>query len=144
MPILRTAEQADALEILKLIIETADFYRAMGELLTQEEVNHNLFQIAEEREAFIAPFEEVVRALHEFPSTPDSDKEFIEELGGRITQLLSADSKNAILDKCLKKDAVLVEAINNTALGEHSADAKTLLDSLSDHLADTKKHLLNR
>lgn len=143
MSIIRTDEQADALEILKLIIETADFHRAMGELLTQENVNHQLFAIAQEREAYISPFQEVVKALDELPARPDSDKELVDELGGKITQLLSADLENAILNKCLKKDELLVEAINNTALGEHSAEIKTLLDSLNDHLASTKTRMLN-
>ena len=63
MSIIRTDEQADALEILKLIIETADFYRAMGDLLTQDNVKHPLFDIAREREAFIAPFQKVFKEL---------------------------------------------------------------------------------
>lgn len=143
MSILRTDDQADALEILKLIIETADFYRAMGELLTEENVHHHLFDIANEREGYIEPFREVVKELHELPAAPDSDKEFVEQLGGKITQLFSADSTNSILDKCLKKDEVLVELISDTALGEQSTEFKRLLDSLDQHLANTKKILLN-
>ena len=143
MSIIRTDDQADALEILKLIIETADFYRAMGELLTEENVHHQLFDIANEREGYIEPFREVLKKLHELPAGPDSDKEMVEQLGGKITQLLSADSTNAILDKCLKKDEVLAELINNTALGEQSTEFKILLDSLEEHLANTKKILLN-
>jgi len=143
MSIIRTDDQADALEILKLIIETADFYRAMGELLTEENVHHQLFDIANEREGYIKPFREVLKKLHELPAAPDSDKELVEQLGGKITQLLSADSTNAILDKCLKKDEVLAELINNTALGEQSTEFKILLDSLEEHLANTKKILLN-
>lgn len=143
MSIIRTDEQADALEILKLIIETADFYRAMGELLTEENVDHRLFEIAKEREAFIAPFQDVVKALDELPARPDSDKELVDELAGKITQLLSADFENAILEKCLKKDEVLSDAINKTILGEQSAEIKTLLDYLNDHLASTKTRLLN-
>jgi hypothetical protein len=143
MSILRTDDQADALEILKLIIETADFYRAMGELLTEENVHHQLFDIANEREGYIEPFREVVKELHELPAAPDSDKEFVEQLGGKITQLFSADSTNSILDKCLKKDEVLVELISDTALGEQSTEFKRLLDSLDQHLANTKKILLN-
>lgn len=143
MSILRTDDQADALEILKLIIETADFYRAMGELLTEENVHHQLFDIANEREGYIEPFREVVKELHELPAAPDSDKEFVEQLGGKITQLFSADSTNTILDKCRKKDEVLVELISNTALGEQSTEFKRLLDSLDQHLSNTKKILLN-
>ena len=143
MSILRTDDQADALEILKLIIETADFYRAMGELLTEDNVDHQLFEIASERESYIEPFREVVKALHELPATPDSDKELVEQLGGKMTQLLSADSTNAILDKCLKKDEALVELISKTALGEQSTEFKRLLYSLDQHLANTKKILLN-
>ncbi len=79
MSIIRTDEQADALEILALIIETADFQRAMGELLTQEKVNHPLFDIAKERETYIESFREVVKVLHELPSEPDPDKELVEQ-----------------------------------------------------------------
>jgi len=60
-----------------------------------------------------------------------------------MTQLLSADSTNAILDKCLKKDEALVELISKTALGEQSTEFKRLLYSLDQHLANTKKILLN-
>lgn len=143
MSILRTDDQADALEILKLIIETADFYRAMGELLTEENVHHQLFDIANEREGYIEPFREVVKELHELPAAPDSDKEFVEQLGGKITQLFSADSTKAILEKCLKKDDVLAEVISNTRLDEHSAEFKNLLESLDHHLTTTRQRLSN-
>lgn len=141
MSIIRTDEQADALEILKLIIETADFYRAMGDLLTQDNVNHPLFDIADERETFIAPFQKVVKELDELPAAPDSDKELVEEIAGKLTQLLSADVQNAIFDRCLKKDAVLAEVVDNTALGEQSAEFRKLLEALTEHLSDTEKRL---
>lgn len=141
MSIIRTDEQADAQVILKLIIETADFYQAMGELLKQDNVNHPLFEIAQERETYIEPFLKVVKALDELPVTPDSDKELVEEVAGKLTQLLSTDYESAIYDRCLKKDAVLAEVINNTTLGEQSAEVKTLLDALNDHLADTRKRI---
>lgn len=143
MSIIRTDEQADAQVILKLIIETADFYRAMGELLTRDNINHPLFEIAQERETYEAPFLKVVKALDELPVNPDSDKELVEELAGKLTQLLSADYENAIYDRCLKKDAVLAAVINNTTLGEQSAEVKTLLDALNDHLSATKQHITN-
>lgn len=141
MSIIRTDEQADAQVILKLIIETADFYRAMGELLKQDNVNHPLFEIAQERETYIAPFLKVVKALDELPVTPDSDKELVEEVAGKLTQLLSTDYENAIYDRCLKKDAVLAEVINHTTLGEQSSEIKTLLDGLNEHLSGTEKRL---
>lgn len=141
MSIIRTDEQADALIILKLIIETADFYRAMAELLMQDNIDNPLSEIAEEREAFIAPFLKVVKALNELPATPDSDKELVEEIAGKITHFLSADFEKAVIDKCLKKDSALVEVIDNTALGEQSTEFKTLLDALNDHLSDTKKRI---
>ncbi|ODN67246.1 hypothetical protein [Methylophaga muralis] len=141
MSIIRTDEQAEALDILKLIIETADFYRAMGELLTQENVNHQLFEIANEREAYIEPFRKVVKELGELPEAPDSDKEWIDELGGKMTKWLSVDSTHAILEKCLKKDEVLADVINKTALGDQSTEFRKLLDSLYDHLAHTKKRI---
>lgn len=144
MSIIRTDEQAEALDFLKLIIETADFYQAMGELLTEENVHHQLFDIAKEREAYIEPFRKVVKELGELPEAPDSDKELVDELGGKITKWLSADSTKAILEKCLKKDEVLADVINKTTLGEQSAEFKKLLDSLYDHLAQTKQRISDR
>jgi len=143
MSIIRTDDQADAQQILKLIIETADFYRAMGALLTEENVEHQLFEVAEEREAYTEPFQEVLKELDELPMAPDPEKELVEELYGKVTQLFSADLKGAILDKCLNKDELLAALISNTALGAHSAEAKKALDALHDHLAHTKNRLLN-
>ena len=143
MSIIRTDEQADALDILKLIIETADLYRAMGELLTEENVHHQLFDIAKERESYIESFRDVVRQLGELPEAPDSDRELVEQLGGKVTQLFSADSTKAILEKCLKKDDVLAEVISNTRLDEHSAEFKHLLESLNHHLTTTRQRLSN-
>lgn len=143
MSIIRTDEQADALDILKLIIETADLYRAMGELLTEENVHHQLFDIAKERESYIESFRDVVRQLGELPEAPDSDRELVEQLGGKVTQLFSADSTKAILEKCLKKDDVLAEVISNTRLDEHSAEFKNLLESLDHHLTTTRQRLSN-
>lgn len=141
MSIIRTDEQADALDTLKLIIETADLYRAMGELLTEENVHHQLFDIAKERESYIESFRDVVRQLGELPEAPDSDRELVEQLGGKVTQLFSADSTKAILEKCLKKDDVLAEVISNTRLDEHSAEFKNLLESLDHHLTTTRQRL---
>lgn len=143
MSIIRTNDQADAVEILQLIIKTAEFHRAMGELLTKENINHSLFDIAQEREAYIEPFQKIVKSLDELPSRPDADKEYFDELGGKITTLLSDDSKSALLDKCLEKDDILVELINRTALGEHATEFKKLLDSLNDHLTNTKARIKN-
>lgn len=143
MSIILTDEQADALDILKLIIETADLYRAMGELLTEENVHHELFDIAKERESYIESFRDVVRQLGELPEAPDSDRELVEQLGGKVTQLFSADSTKAILAKCLKKDDVLAEVISNTRLDEHSAEFKNLLESLNHHLTTTRQRLSN-
>ncbi|MEX0615613.1 MAG: hypothetical protein WD177_06875 [Methylophaga sp.] len=115
----------------------------MGALLTEANVNHQLLEIAKEREAYITPFQKVLKALDELPVTPDPEKELVEALAGKVAQLFSADLKSAVLDKCLNKDDVLAALISETALGEHSAEAQKLLDSLTDHLADTKKLLLN-
>lgn len=141
MSIIRTDEQADALEILKQIIETANFYRAMGALLAEEDGHETLEEIANQREEYIEPFQNIVEELDEFPSTPDSDKELVEELAGKLTKLLSADFKLAIHDKCLNKDQVLADLIEQTVLAEKSAEYKSLLDSLAEHLAKTKKYL---
>ncbi|MEX1200679.1 MAG: hypothetical protein WEB02_07835 [Methylophaga sp.] len=143
MTIIRTDEQADAQQILKSIIETADFYRAMGELLTEENLEHQLFEIAKERGAYIAPFQKVLKTLDELPMAPDPEKELVEALGGKVSQLFSTDFKSAILDRCLKKDDVLAELVSNTTLGAQSAEFKNLLDSLNEHLAHTKKRILN-
>lgn len=141
MSIIRTDEQADAQEILKLVIETAHFYRAMGALLSEENIKHPLFEIASERETYITPLQERVRALGELPETPDSDKELLDELGSKITQMLSDDFQNAIFDRCLRKDELLADVIDNKALTEQSTEFKKLLDSLNDHLADTQKRI---
>lgn len=143
MSIIRTDDQADAVEMLQLIIKTADFYRAMGELLTKENINHTLFEIAQERETYIEPFQQIVKSLDELPSKPDADKEYFDELGGKITTLVSDDSKSALLDKCLEKDDMLVELINRTALGKQAPEFKQLLDSLNDHLTNTKGRIKN-
>ena len=116
MSIIRTDAQTDALEILKLIIQTVDFYRAMGEELSKENIHHQLFDIADEREAFITSFQQVTKELGDLPSTPDADREWIEEIGGKLTQLFSDDPKNAIEEKCLEKDEVLANHVNNCHL----------------------------
>ncbi len=141
MSIIRTDEQADAQEILRLTIKTADFYREMGESLSKDNVNHRLFEIADMRESFIAPLQQIVRALHEYPTAPDADKEFVDELRGKVTKLFSTDSKNAIFDKCLEQDEALAELINTTILRSKSTEFKQLLDSLNEHLLNTKTKL---
>lgn len=143
MSIIRTDEQADAQEILKLVIETANFYRVMGELLSEENINPPLFEIAQERETYIAPLQGLVKALGELPETPDSDKELLDELGGKLTQLLSDDFQNAVFDRCLRKDELLADVIDNKALSEQSTEFKNLLGSLNDHLAETRKRINN-
>lgn len=141
MSIIRTDAQADALEILKLIIQTADFYRAMGEQLSAENIQHSLFAIADERETFIESFQHIIKELGDLPSTPDADKEWIEEIGGKLTQLFADNPKRAIENKCLEKDELLVNLVNTTTLGEHSADIKQQFDALNQHLISSKVRL---
>lgn len=138
MSIIRTDAQADALEILKLIIQTADFYRAMGEQLSAENIQHSLFAIADERETFIESFQHIIKEMGDLPSTPDADREWIEEIGGKLTQLFSDDPKRAIEDKCLEKDEILANLVNTTTLGEHSADIKQRLEALNENLKRSK------
>lgn len=142
MAILRTEEQVDGLEILKLIIETANFYRAMANLLDEENLYGKILTLAKERETFIAPFQEVVELLGELPAIPDPEKELVQEIGSRLTQLISSDSNNAILDKCLHKDEELADLVNHTALAKQSVEFKTLLHALSDNLVNSKQTLL--
>ena len=138
MSIIRTDAQADALEILKLIIQTADFYRAMGEQLSTENIQHSLFAIADERETFIETFQHVIKELGDLPSTPDADREWIEEIGGKLTQLFADNPKRAIEDKCLEKDEILVNLVNTTTLSEHSTDIKRRLEALNENLKRSK------
>lgn len=141
MSIIRTDVQADALEILKLIIQTADYYRAMGEHLSAENIQHSLFAIADERETFIESFQHIIKELGDLPSTPDADREWIEEIGGKLTQLFAEDPKRAIEDKCLEKDEILANLVNTTTLSEHSTDFKQQLNALNQHLISSKARL---
>jgi formyltetrahydrofolate hydrolase len=139
MSIIRTDNEADSLEILKLVRETADYYRQMAELLDEDKLDERLTKLARARESFIAPFEKVVKQLDELPVRPDPDKELMQQLGGKLTQLFSPDARNAILDKCLEEDHKLADLVRHTKLGELSADIQALLDKLADNLNDSKK-----
>lgn len=143
MSIIRTDEQADAQELLKSVVKTAQFYRAMSEELAQDPVGGVLSDIANEREAFVVPFEQLVKQLDELPAEPDADREWFEELGGKIAKFLSADSKAAVLDKCMEKDDALAELLNDAELGDKSPEYKHLIDSLEEHLADTRTRIRN-
>lgn len=139
MSIIRTDNEADSLEILKLIIETSDYHQKMAELLPDNNTNDCLTKLGRERQAFIAPFENVVKQLGELPARPDPDKELMQQLGGKLSQLFSTDAKNTILDKCLEEDHKLADLVRHTKLGELSTNIQTLLDQLADHLNNSKK-----
>lgn len=139
MPILRTDDQADSIEILKLIVETKDYYREIASVLEDGELANKLEAIADERASFIKPFENVVKELGELPAKPDPDKTLMQVIQGELTKLFSVDAKNAILDKCLQEDEALETAVKNTQLGQQSAEYQTLLDELTKNINDTKK-----
>ncbi len=136
MSIIRTDDQADALEILKLIKETADFHRAMGESLSAENIDNKLVEIAKQREAYIEPFQQVSMNYN-----PDPDKELVNEIAGKFTKLLASDAKHSVFDKCLEKDEHLAELVNNTKLGEHSGECEELLASLHENIINTREYL---
>lgn len=142
MSILRTQDQADGIEILRLIMETADYHRAMAELMEVKGTGEKLLAIASERETYIEPFRHVVEKLCELPVEPDPDKELMQALGGKIKKLLLPDAKTAILEKCLHKEDELAELVNQTALKDRSLEFKTLLDSLAENIAQTKQAIL--
>ncbi|ASG66652.1 hypothetical protein CEW91_11120 [Idiomarina piscisalsi] len=139
MPILRTDDQADSIEILKLIVETKDYYREIANVLEDGELANKLETIADERASFIEPFEKVVKELGELPAKPDPDKTLMQVIEGELTKLFSVDAKNAILDKCLQEDEALETAVKNTQLGQQSAEYQRLLDELTENISDTEK-----
>jgi len=73
MSILRTDNQADSIEILKLVIETTDYYREIAEVVGDDSLASKLNDIANERSSYIEPFENVVKDLGELPAKPDPD-----------------------------------------------------------------------
>ncbi|WP_289116997.1 hypothetical protein [uncultured Idiomarina sp.] len=139
MPILRTDDQADSIEILKLIVETKDYYREIASVLEDGELANKLDAIADERASFIKPFEDVAKELGELPAKPDPDKTLMQVIQGELTKLFSVDAKNAILDKCLQEDEALETAVKNTKLGQKSAEYQKLLDELAENINNTKK-----
>ncbi|MGX5913963.1 hypothetical protein ACR0ST_04460 [Aliidiomarina sp. Khilg15.8] len=141
MSIIRTDDEADSVEILKLVIETTDYYKEMADVLEDSELADKLDNIASDRAGYIKPFQNVVKELGQLPVQPDPDKELLQRIGGELTKLLSADSKNAILDKCLHEDDKLADIISRTQLGEKSAKFQQLLDALSDNLSSTKRSI---
>ncbi|MFD2632342.1 DUF2383 domain-containing protein [Idiomarina piscisalsi] len=139
MSILRTDDQADSIEILKLLVETKDYYREITNVLEDGELANKLEAIANERESFIEPFQNVVKDLGELPAKPDPDKTLMQVIQGELTKLFSVDEKNAILDKCLQEDEALETAVKNTRLGQKSAEYQKLLDELAENINNTKK-----
>lgn len=139
MSIIRTDNQADGVEILKLVIETSDYYHEMANVLEDKNLAGELDAIANERAAYIGPFRALVKELGELPAQPDPDKELMQKIGGEITKFFSTDSKNAILDKCLQEDEKLAEVLRNTELGEKSAEFRERLNALEENLASTKQ-----
>lgn len=141
MSILRTDNQADSIEILKLVIETKDYYREIAKVVEDDNLANELDSIASERASFIEPFENIVKDLGELPAKPDPDKELMQIIEGELTQFFSADSKTAILDKCLQEDDDLAAVVKSTELGEKSSEYQKLLDALAENLSDTKKSI---
>jgi hypothetical protein len=139
MSILRTDDQADSIEILKLVIETRDYYREITNVLEDGELASKLDTIANERASFIEPFRNVVKDLGGLPAKPDPDKTLMQVIEGELTKLLSVDARNAILDKCLQEDEALETAVKNTKLGQKSAEYQKLLDELAENINNTKK-----
>lgn len=139
MSIMRTDNEADGVEILKLVIETADYYREIANVVEDDNIASKLDNIANERASYIEPFRNVVKELGELPAKPDPDKELLQKVEGELTQFFSDDSKNAILDNCLQEDEKLADVIKETKLGEESAEFQKRLDSLAEHLSNTKK-----
>lgn len=139
MSILRTDDQADSIEILKLVVETKDYYREIANVLEDGELANKLETIADERASFIEPFQNVVKDLGELPAKPDPDKTLMQVIQGELTKLFSVDEKNAILDKCLQEDEALETAVKNTKLGQKAAEYQKLLDELTENINNTKK-----
>ena len=141
MSILRTDNQADSIEILKLVIETTDYYREIAKVGGDDNLASKLNDIANERSSYIEPFENVVKDLGELPAKPDPDKELLHKIEGELTQFFFANSKNAILDKCLQEDEELATVVKRTKLGEKSAEYQKLLDALAENLSKTQKSI---
>lgn len=141
MSIIRTDNEADGMEILKLVIETTDYYREIANVVEDDNLASTLDNIANERASYIEPFKNVVKELGELPTEPDPDKELLQKIGGELTKFFSDDSRNAVLDKCLQEDEKLADVVKDTKLGEESAEFQKLLDALAENLINTKKEV---
>lgn len=138
MSIIRSDNEADGVEIQKLVVETTDYYIEMADVLEDESIAQELHNIARERASYIQPFEQLVKQLDELPVQPDPERELMQKLGGEITNLFATDSQKAILEKCLREDAKLLDLVSKTHLGEQSPEFQQLLDSLLAHLRNTQ------
>lgn len=140
MSIIRTEQQADAVEILKLVMETHDYYADMSEV-ANDDIGAVLECVAAERASFIPRAKAMVKALGELPVQPDPDKELLQKVGGGITQLLAGDSNDAVIDKCLQHDQKLADLLANTELRGDAHEHQPLIEQLSQHLHATRSKL---
>lgn len=141
MPILRTDNQTDSVELLKRTMETADYYRDIATIMEEAQCAKTLVEIATERKSFIKPLQSIVTELGELPVQPDPDKELAQIISGELTKLLSANAKNVMLDKCLQQDEALANELQATQLGKASAEYAEQLDALAENINHTQQRV---
>lgn len=141
MSILRSEKEVALNDLLVAVRESIDHYRDASAILEEGTLTRLLTNIGAQREAFIPPLENAVRALGDLPSVPDADKETGTMLLHHAAALLTENYAANIIDQRLDAEQQMAELINAGRAVGLDEYCGSLLDLLDENMAQTIKQL---
>ncbi len=146
MTIFKTNKQVALQDLLVAVSESVDLYRDAAEFLENELLENTaictaLNAIAHEREYFIMPLEQLIRATGDLPASPDEDKETGRKWLSHLFASLSEDSARDIVNSRLEFEQQVQDILNQCRELGLEDEFGELLMSLSVNISWTKDQL---
>lgn len=122
MNLIRTEQQVALNDLLVAAEKSADLLRDAANFLDDENMEHELEQLAERREMVARGLRTTIYALDDMPSAPDPDAESTEKLLHRISAMFTGEkSRETTLRQRLSMEehlGALVQNVRTRNLGE--------------------------
>lgn len=144
MSILRDKAMIALNELSVACREAANRYAAAAEAAEDAELAARLDELAGSRTAKADELAQIIVEHDDIPDVPNSERELLHNVATKLSAVLSADERQALLRACESADAAVVEAAEQVLALSVDAPAEALARGLREDAASQLRPLLDR
>lgn len=138
---LRTERQVALHDLLEALIAAANRYDDDVEVLPEGVLSELCQQLAQQRRRLGEALAIKLRDLGDLPTQPDTDRETLDRLGGRLLALLAPDEQALVVEKHLAAEAELERLASHAAQLAGEPDWQELLQKVRQSAAQAQMRM---